>query len=93
MTAIRNSDMKRDGTDSMLPTCSRPAPFREAFSRRSYQWKKKGESGASERLQSLRGRERQEEFSYPPGAANLAWRNREAVASGVGIWSSDWDRF
>ena len=55
--------------------------------------KKIGVSGAPECLQSPRGREMREEFSCPPGAANLAWPNRGAVASGIVIWSSDWDRF
>ena len=55
-----------------------------------------GETGVSEsreRLQSLRGQEKREGFFGLPGAANLALPNRGAVASGVGFWSSGWDRF
>lgn len=52
-----------------------------------------GASGAREYLQSLRDQEKREGFSCLPGAANLALPNRGAVASGVGFWSSDWDRF
>ena len=44
-----------------------------------------GASGARECLQSLRGQEKREGFSYLPGAANLALPNRGAVASGWGF--------